>query len=138
MCADNIRRARGGRWSDPEFEAQRELERNRPIPLNHRWVACYPVTGSNEGYYLHVDLIFQESAEKSPALKLTRDLIARIEAAPYVDSTQHHADRELIDRAKLSFYGMEHSHRKMLALAKTWDWANACAVSAVAATLLGA
>lgn len=24
-----------------------------------RWVACYPVRGSNEGLYVHIDLIFQ-------------------------------------------------------------------------------
>ncbi|MHB8971255.1 MAG: hypothetical protein ACYC4N_12480 [Pirellulaceae bacterium] len=24
---------------------------------NHRWIACYPVTGGSEGHYVHVDLI---------------------------------------------------------------------------------
>lgn len=138
MQADSRRRMLGHEQRSEAFAAQRKLEQSRPIPLDYRWVSCYPVTGGSEGYYMHIDLIFQDAPEKSPALKLTRDLLARIEAAPYVDSKQYQADRELIERVRLSFYGMEHSHRKMLALGKTWSWDNACACCAVASTLLGA
>jgi hypothetical protein len=36
----------------------REVERWRDLRFNqHRWVACYPVEGGNEGDYVHVDLI---------------------------------------------------------------------------------
>jgi hypothetical protein len=27
------------------------------VPHDHRWVACYPVTGASEGHYVHVEFI---------------------------------------------------------------------------------
>ena len=37
---------------------------------HYRWLACYPVTGSNEGHYIHVELIgfvgFGEGAARLP------------------------------------------------------------------------
>lgn len=27
------------------------------VPHNYRWIACYPVTGGNEGHYIHVDFM---------------------------------------------------------------------------------
>ena len=47
-------------------------------------------------------------------------------------------DRELLAKARTLLHGEPKEFRKMLALAKTWDWDNACACCAVAATLLGA
>jgi hypothetical protein len=31
---------------------------NRLWPAGYRWIACYPVTGGSEGYYVHVDRVF--------------------------------------------------------------------------------
>lgn len=30
---------------------------DKPFPERHRWIACYPVTGDNEGHYIHVDAL---------------------------------------------------------------------------------
>ena len=34
-----------------------EFKENEPFPDNYRWIAVFPVTGSNEGHYVHVELI---------------------------------------------------------------------------------
>lgn len=28
---------------------------NAPVPHDYRWIACYPVTGGNEGHYVHIE-----------------------------------------------------------------------------------
>jgi hypothetical protein len=122
-------------YSDQEFTELMHREQGRPLPLGYRWLACYPVEGSSEGWYMHIDVIYQTPPEKREDIKVIRDLIARVDRA--YDKDTYTADRELIARAKLLSYEPADT-RIMLALAKTWDWENACACSAVAATLLGA
>ena len=125
----------GRPFSQDEWEAQHKRDYSRPLPLDHRWLSVYPVSGGSEGYYLHVDCIYQQ--RDSQQLKTLRGLMSRIEHLPYDEHT-YHSDKELIDKAKTAFYGEPCSWRKMFALAKTWQWDNACACCAVAATLLGA
>lgn len=36
------------------------------IPVDFRWVACYPVTGGSEGHYIHVDLILKDGTTRLP------------------------------------------------------------------------
>jgi hypothetical protein len=31
---------------------------NTPWPLNYQWIACFSVTGGNEGHYIHVEIIY--------------------------------------------------------------------------------
>lgn len=125
------------RMTGADWDRLFKVERTRPLPLDYRWVAVYPVTGGSEGYYLHVDLIWQLRIEDWPLLKVMREMIARIEATPY-DPHRWQKDRELLAKARTLLHGEPKEFRKMLALAKTWDWDNACACCAVAATLLGA
>jgi hypothetical protein len=37
-----------------------ESEARQPVPCNFRWVACYPVTGTSEGHYTHIDFVVPE------------------------------------------------------------------------------
>ncbi len=66
-----------------------------------------------------------------------RDLIAKVESVPYT-AENYKPNADLVTRAKLAAFGQHTEYRRMLALAKTWSWDNACACAAVAATLLGA
>lgn len=45
--------------------AQYEGWENEPIP-EHRWFACFAVTGSSEGYYIHIDLVSKRSDGPDP------------------------------------------------------------------------
>lgn len=38
----------------------------------YRWIAIYPVEGSSEGHYIHVDLIHGEANERRTTLFLTK------------------------------------------------------------------
>ncbi|MDD4934113.1 MAG: hypothetical protein PHO89_11705 [Methylacidiphilaceae bacterium] len=40
-----------------------DLSPSEPFPP-YRWIACYVVTGGNEGYYLHVDVINSEGERR--------------------------------------------------------------------------
>ncbi len=122
----------GARRHTYDLERLRQRDHERELPLDYCWIACYPVGGTSEGYYVHIDFAYREPTERRPDVRVIRELVSRIEA-----TEERPGDQELIERAKLRAYDYVW-RRKMLAIAKTWDWDNACAVSAVAATLLGA
>ncbi len=53
-------------WDDITPQSEREKRGWPPLTnttklgeIRYRWIAVFPVTGSNEGHYIHVDLIWQ-------------------------------------------------------------------------------
>ena len=57
--------ARGIEFGESGFRSYDYLEGHPKVWPEHeycRWVACYPVIGGSEGYYVHIDLINQKKA----------------------------------------------------------------------------
>jgi hypothetical protein len=58
------------RYDIHEAEHRKYAQDPRPIPtlteqtkledIRYRWIAVFPVTGGNEGHYVHIDLVWQE------------------------------------------------------------------------------
>jgi hypothetical protein len=44
------------RWFLDEYFS-RDEDQDSLVPHDYRWIACYPVTGSNEGHYIHVAFV---------------------------------------------------------------------------------
>lgn len=45
---------------------------NDPMwPIHYAWVACYAVTGGNEGHYIHIDAITKEGTRRLMSLGKT-------------------------------------------------------------------
>jgi hypothetical protein len=104
-------------WSDMTRYDGDKLDYNysAPWPMRARWIVAYPVTGSNEGYYLHLDSIYQASS-------LFGDDLAKAKAK---DPNTFSLKEGRVDR------------RIVLGQAKTWDWDNAWQIAKRTAELLG-
>lgn len=75
LTAQGLDRILGGedicrayRWTGTMYAhlAERQVlsDTTRLQDIRYRWIAVYPVTGSNEGHYVHVDLIHQRDLEE--------------------------------------------------------------------------
>lgn len=51
--------------SDCDWDAERRQVLSDPFP-DGAWVACYVVTGGNEGHYVHIDVLKRGSALREP------------------------------------------------------------------------
>jgi len=56
---DAFLKRKGYAWDLEYFGIFAEQKANRPFP-KFRWIAVFAVTGSNEGYYIHVEAITQD------------------------------------------------------------------------------
>jgi hypothetical protein len=60
----NLRiKAEGIEFGESDFSAFAFSEEYVPWPSGYRWLVCYPVRGSNEGWYVHIATIGQPEAK---------------------------------------------------------------------------
>lgn len=59
-------------------QATGEIERDKSWPERYRWISCFAVTGSNEGYYIHVEVITPDDKgpEKRTLLYLGKTFVS--------------------------------------------------------------
>jgi YodL-like len=100
------------RWNRGE---PHDYNYSMPWPERARWIVAYPVTGSNEGYYGHLEAIYQ------PSTLFGEDL----EKAKKKDPNTFGVKEGRFDR------------RIPLGQAKTWEWDNAWQIAKRTAELLG-
>ena len=86
-----------------------------PWPDRARWIVVYPVTGSSEGYYIHIDAIYQP----------TSLLLESFTKAKERDPRVYQPRESTLDR------------RYLLGLAKVWEWDIAWKIAHTTADLLG-
>ena len=95
--------------------ASSNYDYSKPWPTRARWIVAYPVTGSNEGYYLHLDAIYQ------PSTLFAEDF----DKAKAKDPNTFSLKESQVD------------HRIVLGQAKTWEWDNAWQIAKRTGELLG-
>ena len=89
--------------------------KSTPWPERARWICVYPVTGSSEGYYIHIDAIYQP----------TSLLLESFDKAKEQDPRVYQPRESTLDR------------RYLLGLAKVWEWDIAWKIARATADLLG-
>jgi hypothetical protein len=64
----NARMAEAGiEFGEYEFgDMTRYDDQDDKVCNDYRWIACFPVRGSNEGYYVHVELLAHRKGRTNP------------------------------------------------------------------------
>jgi hypothetical protein len=76
------------------------------VPKNYRWVACYAVTGGNEGHYIHVEYLAEVKKIKIPDPNDQTGFGKAKEVYPCNGQSLLHVVRLAIGK---TFRGMEHA-----------------------------
>jgi hypothetical protein len=66
------------------FSIMSRVERDQPLPVNLRWLVVFPVTGGNEGFYIHIEAIYHDDSPteaKRKLLILGKDLSNKMDTA---------------------------------------------------------